>query len=104
MTYYYEGKPYVPDIEKWSKHFVDMVKGKIRPDLNGNYQVDPLRREEVKKHEDPQIQMVTPMAAAVERAKSELSQETKVHKRKTTTTRKAPKKKVVKIQPKDVWT
>jgi hypothetical protein len=99
---------YVCDIEKWKKHFHDMAKGKLRPDRNGDYHVAPLRREEAKKREEPQIQMVTPIAAAVERAKSELSQETKVNKRNPPTrkspTKKITKKKAVKIQPKDVFT
>jgi hypothetical protein len=37
MTYYYNGKPYVPDIDMWRKHFVDMANGLVHPDENGRY-------------------------------------------------------------------
>jgi hypothetical protein len=66
--------PYDPYIEKWRKHFVDMAHGKIKPDHMGRYIVAPLPHDYVKESKEPQveIQMVTPVAAAIERAKSEL--------------------------------
>jgi hypothetical protein len=95
---------YDPDIEKWRKHFVDMVHGKVKPDHMGRYIV--VRAKTVRDEAPiPPIQIVTPMAQAVELAKSELSQESKVNKRNPPM-RKAPTKKVPKnkkLQPKDVF-
>jgi hypothetical protein len=89
---------YVPDIEKWKKHFHDMAKGLKRPDRDGFWNVDsdPVRVEPARVETPiPQIQMVTPVAAAVERAKSELANEPKVNKRNPPT-RKSPTKKITK--------
>jgi hypothetical protein len=115
MTYYYNGKPYVPDLEMWRKHFVDMAKGLVHPDVNGRYRVGHVQSGGTKSDE-PQIQMVTPVAQAIELAKSELALESKVYKgqaaTRKSTKRKAPKKTVArktvakkrKIEPVDVLT
>jgi hypothetical protein len=67
--------PYVPDIEKWRKHFVAMARGQVHPDHNGHYHVGHIQSDGGKKSDEPHIQMVTPVAAAIERAKSQLHQE-----------------------------
>lgn len=67
-------EPYVPDLEKWRRHFVNMAEGKTRRNKNGKYVVGAIHQEGGKTVE-PVIQMVTPVAAAVGLAKSELAQE-----------------------------
>ena len=75
--------PYVPDIHKWTNHFKRMAEGKIHPNRNGVYLVGDqgggIPTPDIK------INYVTPTAAAVDRAKSQLLNETngtrKYHKR-----------------------
>jgi hypothetical protein len=83
MTYYYNGKPYVQDIDMYRKHFVAMANGQVHPDANGNYHIRHTHsiRE---KPSIPLIKVVTPIAQAIEMAKSELALETKVYKGRTT--------------------
>jgi hypothetical protein len=45
MMDYHNGKPYVPDIEKWRNHFAKLVKGHVHPDHNGDYHVEPLQSD-----------------------------------------------------------
>jgi hypothetical protein len=71
MTYYYNGKPYVNDVEMWRKHFANMAMGKTRPNENGQYCVGHVQRDGKKS----EIKMVRPVAAAIERAKSEMAME-----------------------------
>jgi hypothetical protein len=63
MTYYFNGKPYVPDLDMWRKHFVAMAKGQVHPDENGHYRVGHVQSGG-KKSDEPQIKMVTPVAGA----------------------------------------
>jgi hypothetical protein len=84
--------PYVRDLEKWR---MDMARGKTRPDHTGYYLVDRVQtRGDDSCH--PQIQIVTPVAQAVELAISELAIENertpKVYKRKMPSKRKTYKK------------
>jgi hypothetical protein len=87
--------PYVPDIDKWRKHFVNMAKGRTRSDQNGQYTVDWVQTGG-DNSSGPQIQMITPVAQAVELVKSELALENErapiVDKSKAPSKRKAHKK------------
>jgi hypothetical protein len=87
--------PYIPDIDKWRKHFVNMAKGRTRPDQKGQYPVDRVQTGG-DGSSGPRIQMVTPVAQAVELAKSELAMENErapiVYKSKAPSKRKAHKK------------
>jgi hypothetical protein len=60
----------------WRKHFVDMAKGLVHPDVNGRYR-DGHVQSGCKMSNDLQIKMVTPVAQAIELAKSELALENK---------------------------
>jgi hypothetical protein len=77
MTYYHNGKPYVPDLDMWRKHFVDMAKGLVHPNVNGRYRVGQ-EQSGGKKSDNLQIKMVTPVAQAIKLAKSELALENKM--------------------------
>ena len=67
--------PYVPDFKKWEQHFVDISEGRVRPDHKGRYVVGSGSRKTAPsgKYEDNfKVELVTPVAHAVEMAKSEL--------------------------------
>lgn len=92
---------YVPDIEKWKRHFVRMAEGKTNPDRQGHYRVDSLQSGGEDRL-NTKIKVVTPVAQAVELAKSELAQEReeamtvpRVYKSKTlpTKTKRSPSNK-----------
>ena len=74
MTYL----PHIQDIEKWKRHFVNMAEGKARRNIisgiEGYYVVDSIQNGGGKTHDIP-VKMVTPVAQAVELAKSELEEE-----------------------------
>ena len=66
--------PYVQDVDKWVQHFKDIRAGRVQPDHKGRYIVGSgsrTKRDENK----PELTMVTPVAQAVEMAKSELKRE-----------------------------
>ena len=105
---------YVPNMEKWRRHFVRMAEGKTNPNHRGQYLVDSIQSGG-DADLSSKIKVVTPVAQAVELAKSELAQERKeaitvprVYKSKPVTSRKrkrspkiAPLKKRSKQSP--VW-
>ncbi len=64
---------YVADIEKWKKHFLLMSEGKLRPNKGGQYVVN--EQSGGANSDKPRIKFVTPVAQAVELAKSELKEE-----------------------------
>ncbi len=72
--------PYVPDFEKWNQHFIDIHEGRVKPDYKGRYIVGS---GNIKKkaeavdvaHNRVQVKLVTPVAQALEMAKSELARE-----------------------------
>lgn len=68
--------PYVQDVDKWIRHFKDIRAGRVQPDHKGRYVVGSGSRtkEDERKLE---LTMVTPVAQAVEMAKSELKREGK---------------------------
>ena len=95
--------PYIPDVEKWTKHFKLMAQGKLQPTRNGMYivgdQQGGVQEPEVR------INYVTPTEAAVSRAKSQLKREreesdpSKVYKKRQTLKKpksKLPRKKSIK--------
>ncbi len=75
------------DVEKWTRHFRLMADGKVHPDVRGKY-VLGVGQMGGAMDSVPPIKFVTPLAAAVERAKSELSGERKVYKGKSVSARK----------------
>ncbi len=75
--------PYIPDFEKWNQHFIDIHEGRVKPDYKGRYIVGSgniRKREATMSPGKVQVKLVTPVAQALEMAKSELARE-KVHKR-----------------------
>jgi hypothetical protein len=96
MTYYYNDKPHVQDIDLWRKHFVAMARGQVRPDANGKYHIRHTHNIR-EKSSIPQIKMVTPIAQSIELAKSELALEPKVYKGRTTIKKSTIKKTSKKI-------
>lgn len=70
--------PYVPDFNKWIKHFEDISAGRVRPDYKGRYIVgsgSQHRHETPSRDHHPFVKLVTPVAQAIEMAKSELERE-----------------------------
>ena len=58
------------DIERWKRHFRDMAEGKLQPAFLGKYLVSA--EQSGGKSNEPNVKFVTPVAQAVELAKSEL--------------------------------
>lgn len=58
-------------VEMWTRHFQRMAEGKLKPDHKGHYVVEKIQTGGVSK--EPTIQFVTPVAQAVELAKSEVA-------------------------------
>lgn len=70
--------PYVPDFMKWINHFEDISAVRVRPDYTGRYIVGSEtqhRAEPPSKELHPTVQLVTPVAQAIEIAKLELKRE-----------------------------
>lgn len=70
--------PNVPDFKKRINHFEDISTGRVRPDYKGWYIVgsgNQHRAEPPSKELHPIAQLVTPVAQAIEMAKSELKRE-----------------------------
>ena len=73
--------PYVPDFKKWEQHFIDISEGRVRPDHKGRYIVGSgsVNRIPTTHTAVPplKLNLVTPVAQAIEMAKSELQREEK---------------------------
>lgn len=70
--------PYVPDFNKWIRHFEDISAGRVRPDFKGRYIVGSGSRhgpDSSTRQQEPNVKLVTPVAQAIEMAKSELNRE-----------------------------
>ena len=68
--------PYVLDHQKWQQHFVDVSEGRVHPYHRGRYIVGSGARWRKTSHmESPKVELVTPVAQAIEMAKSELKRE-----------------------------
>ena len=89
---------YVPDIEKWKKHFRDQAMGKTRPNAHGYYVVGDVQKGGEDDAMKQRIRVVTPVAQAVELAKSELNDSEELFRGKGPTKKvnqkKSPTKKV----------
>ena len=85
--------PYVPDPEKWYQHFKDLRDGYVKPDHKGRYIVGSgainRKLKELEKQQ-PQVNLVTPVAQATEIARSEVERMQKEHSYKSRA--KGPKK------------
>lgn len=97
--------PYVPDPEKWYQHFKDLRDGYVRPDQKGRYIVgsgnqrrrletleaklkateEKLKMAEAKLQQHPSVNFVSPVAQALEMAKSDVQRniDSSTKKRKT---------------------
>lgn len=100
--------PYIPDYDKWYQHFKDLSEGYVQPDHMGRYivgsgsrnrllkEMEAQQRQkeiEIQERQKPVVKLVSPVAQAVEMAKSEMERERKKEeggkrKKKTITTRK----------------
>ena len=81
--------PYIPDYDKWYQHFKDLSDGYVQPDHLGRYVVGVgERNRKLKETERPVVKLVTPVAQAVEMAKSEIERKKEggVKRKKETTT------------------
>ena len=73
--------PYVPDYAKWKQHFRDIQDGYVKPDHMGRYVVGSGKHLRAKTENEkisqqtPKVKFVTPIAQALEIAKSELRRE-----------------------------
>jgi hypothetical protein len=70
--------PYVPDFNKWIRHFEDISAGRVRPDFKDRYIVGSgshHRSRSPPQDENPKVKLVTAVAQAIEMAKSELNRE-----------------------------
>ena len=91
--------PYVPDYDKWKQHFHDIQEGYAKPDHMGRYLVGSGKHLRSKKEntnasqQPPQVKFVTPIAQALEIAKSELRREQSTDQRKNEAPRAGKKKK-----------
>ena len=70
--------PYVSNPNKWYQHFLDVRDGCAERDSQGCYMVGSGRKyrelKEKRQKEKPVVNLVTPVAQALETAKSELKQ------------------------------
>ena len=63
--------PYVPDFKKWEQHIVHLSEGRGRPDHKGRYMVGSGSQVKTVRADDtPKVTLVTPVAQAVEMARS----------------------------------
>ena len=86
--------PYIPDYDKWYQHFKDLRDGYVQPDHLGRYVVGVgERNRKLQEDQRPVVKLVSPVAQAVEMAKSEMERESKNargNKRKKETTTHEP--------------
>ena len=68
--------PYILDPDKWYQHLLDVRDGYVERDRQGRYIVGSGRKyrelKEMRQNEKPVVNLVTPVAQALEMAKSEL--------------------------------
>ena len=82
--------PFVPDYDEWYQHFKDLRDGYVQPDHMGRYVVGTGKRNrqlkemeakqkeiEMLEKQRPVVIQVTPVAQAIEIAKSQLARERK---------------------------
>ena len=75
------GGPYVSDLDKWYQHLLDVRNGYAERDRQGRYIVGSGRKykelKEMRHNEKPVVNLVTPVAQALEMAKPELKRKTR---------------------------
>ena len=68
--------PYISDPDKWYRHLLDVRDGYVERDSQGRYVMGGGLKyrelKEIKQKENPVVNLVTPVAQALEMAKSEL--------------------------------
>ena len=84
--------PYIPDNNEWYQHFKDLSDGHVQPDHMGRYIVGSGRKNkklkeleaqerqkeiEMREQQTPIVKLVSPVAQAVEMAKSEVERKRK---------------------------
>ena len=73
----------VPDYDKWYRHFKYLSDGYVQPDHLGRYNVGSgtryrkLKEMETQQQERPVVKLVTPVAQAIEKVKTEIERERK---------------------------
>ena len=100
--------PYVSDPDKWYQHLLDMRDGLVEPDYLGRYIVGSgerhrcLKEMEAKQIENqrPVVNLVSPVAQAMEMARSEIKREHEMAKSKTFVP-PGRRKKFTRLIPKD---
>ena len=86
--------PYIPDYEKYYQHFKDMRDGYVQPDHLGRYLVGSgakyrkMKESEESAKQQPTLKLVTPVAQAVEIAKSEVKDDKEERKKEPRAVRK----------------
>jgi hypothetical protein len=67
--------PYTPDPEKWYQHFKDLRDGYVKADHKGRYIVGSGNhlRKMAEMKQSPPVKLVSPVAQAIEIAKSEVN-------------------------------
>lgn len=61
--------PYVPDFNKWIRHFEDISAGRVHLDFKGRYIVGSgsrHRTDSPTRQQEPNVKLVTPVAQAIE--------------------------------------
>ena len=81
--------PYVPDYDDWYQHFKDLRDGYVQPDHMGRYvvgsgkkyrklkEMEARGRIEMREQQRPILKQITPVAQAIEIAKSEIERDSK---------------------------
>lgn len=90
--------PYIPDYDKWYQHFKDLSEGYVQPDHMGRYivgsgsrnrklkEMEAQQRQkeiEIQEQQRPVVKLVSPVAQAVEMAKSQIERERKENSKST---------------------
>ena len=71
-------------VDDWKRHFINMAKGTIRPDINGNWKVTKQHHSSDNPHENrTTIKIVSPTQQAVNQAKEKVIKRRKVVNRET---------------------
>ena len=98
--------PFVPDYDKWYQHLKDLRDGYVQPDHMGRYVVGSGAKNrkfrEEKENDVPVVNLVTPVAQAIEMAPSEVDRERKKEggqKRKKALPSTPRRKKVYRFNP-----
>ena len=84
--------PYVSDPDRWYQHLLDMHDGLVEPDYLGHYivgsgekhrRLKEMEEEKQIENQRPVVNFVSPVAQAMEMARSEIKRESEMAKSKT---------------------